>query len=78
MKMYDVENIDGFFDTVNKCEGKVELVTDSGIYNLKSKMSQIVACAKAFSNGCIRELELRFSNTEDCMKMTRFCTGQYM
>ena len=42
MKLYKIKNIDRFFDAVNRCEGKVELVTDTGIYNLKSTLSQII------------------------------------
>ena len=62
MKMYSIKNVDKFFAEIDKCEGKVELVTDTVLYNLKSKMSQIVASAKAFSGDVVNELELKFSN----------------
>lgn len=73
MKMYNIENVDSFFKAVGSCKGKVELVTDSGLYNLKSALSQIIASAKVFSNGPVRELELKFSDGDDCLKMMKYC-----
>ena len=59
MKIQNITNIEKFFEVVDSCEGKVELVTGEGDrLNLKSKLSQYVSMAKLFSDGTISELEL--------------------
>ena len=43
MKVQNITNIDKFFEVVDSCTGKVELVTGEGDrLNLKSKLSQYV------------------------------------
>ena len=59
MKVQNITNIDKFFEVVDSCKGKVELVTGEGDrLNLKSKLSQYVSLANIFSNGEIPELEI--------------------
>ena len=59
MKVVHIKDINGFFETVDKCKGKVELITGEGDrLNLKSKLSQYVSMANIFSNGEIPELEI--------------------
>ena len=59
MKIYNINDVNKFFEVVDKCKGKVELVTGEGDrLNLKSKLCQYVALADAFSNGTIPEMEL--------------------
>ena len=59
MKIQNITNIEKFFEVVDSCEGKVELVTGEGDrLNLKSKLSQYVSMAKLFSDGTISVLEL--------------------
>ena len=51
MKVQNITNIDKFFEVVDSCKGKVELVTGEGDrLNLKSKLSQYVSMANIFSN----------------------------
>lgn len=55
MKVMGIKDIDKFFEVVDSCKGKVELVTGEGDrLNLKSKLSQYVSLANIFSNGEIR------------------------
>ena len=55
MKVQNITDIDKFFEVVDSCKGKVELVTGEGDrLNLKSKLSQYVSLANIFSNGEIR------------------------
>jgi hypothetical protein len=73
MKVTNIKNIEGFFNTVDSCKGKVELVTGEGDrLNLKSKLCQYVSMANIFSNGEIPELEVIAYEREDIDKLINF------
>ena len=73
MKNQNITNIEKFFEVVDSCKGKVELVTGEGDrLNLKSKLSQYVSMAKLFSDGTISELELLAYEPEDINKLVNF------
>ena len=73
MKIQNITNIEKFFEVVDSCKGKVELVTGEGDrLNLKSKLSQYVSKAKLFSDGTISELELLAYEPEDINKLVNF------
>ena len=73
MKVQNITNIDKFFEVIESCEGKVELVTGEGDrLNLKSKLSQYVSLAKIFSDGQIEELELIAAEPADVQKLVNF------
>ena len=73
MKVTNITNIEGFFNTVDSCKGKVELVTGEGDrLNLKSKLCQYVSMANIFSNGEIPELEVIAYEREDIDKLISF------
>ena len=73
MKIQNITNIEKFFEVVDSCKGKVELVTGEGDrLNLKSKLSQYVSMAKLFSDGTISELELLAYEPEDINKIVNF------
>ena len=73
MKIQNITNIEKFFEVVDSCKGKVELVTGEGDrLNLKSKLSQYVSMAKLFSDGTISELELLAYEPEDINKLVHF------
>ena len=78
MKFFNITDIDGFFEAVDDCKGKVELVTNEGDrLNLKSQLSKIVAYADAFSGGKIREMEILTSEPEDMTILLQYViTGQ--
>ena len=47
MKVSNIKDIEKFFEVVDSCQGKVELVTGEGDrLNLKSKLSQYVSLCK--------------------------------
>ena len=76
MKVTNIKNIEGFFNTVDSCKGKVELVTGEGDrLNLKSKLCQYVSMANIFSNGEIPELEIIAYEKEDIDKLIAFMMG---
>ena len=73
MKLNGIKDFDKFFEAVDKCKGKVELVTGEGDrLNLKSKLSQYVSMANIFSNGEIPELEIIAYEKEDIDKLVSF------
>ena len=73
MKITNIKDIDKFFETVDKCKGRVELVTGEGDrLNLKSKLSQYVSLANIFSSGDIPALEIVASEKEDIEKLIEF------
>ena len=70
MKVQNIKNIEKFFQVVDKCSGRVELVTGEGDrLNLKSKLSQYVSMANIFSNGEIPELEIIAYEKDDIDKL---------
>ena len=73
MKVQNISNIEKFFEVVDSCQGKVELVTGEGDrLNLKSKLSKYVSMANIFSKGEIPELEIIAYEKEDIDKLVSF------
>ena len=76
MKIQNITDIEKFFQVVDSCAGKVELVTGEGDrLNLKSKLCQYVSMANIFSNGEIPELEIIAYEREDIDKLIGFMFG---
>ena len=76
MKIQNINNIEKFFQVIDSCSGKVELVTGEGDrLNLKSKLCQYVSMANIFSNGEIPELEIIAYEKEDIDKLIAFMMG---
>lgn len=72
MKIKNIKNVEKFFEVVDSCEGKVELVGEDIRLNLKSKLAQYFSIAKIFSDGEIPELEVVAYNQEDISKLMNF------
>lgn len=73
MKIQNITDIEKFFEVVDSCEGKVELVTSDGDrLNLKSKLSQYVSLANVFSDGTIEEIEIIASEPADREKLLKY------
>ena len=73
MKVTNIRDVNKFFEVVDSCKGKVELVTGEGDrLNLKSKLSQYVSLANIFSDGTIEELEIVAYEPEDIDKLLNF------
>ena len=51
MKLMHINDMDKFFEMIDSCEGKIELVGDDIRLNLKSKLAQIVSLANIFAAG---------------------------
>lgn len=73
MKVQNITDINKFFQVIDTCKGRVELVTGEGDrLNLKSKLCQYVSLANIFSNGEIPELELIAYEPEDIEKLISY------
>ena len=73
MKVQNITDVNKFFDVIDSCKGKVELVTGEGDrLNLKSKLCQYVSLANIFSNGEIPEMEILAYEKEDVDKLLNF------
>ena len=73
MKVEHISDINKFFEVVEQCKGRVELVTGEGDrLNLKSKLCQYVSMANIFSNGEIPELEVVAYEKEDIDRLISF------
>ena len=78
MKITNIKDTEAFFNVIDSCEGKVELVTGEGDrLNLKSKLSQFVSLANIFkSDDSIPELEIIAYEPEDSKKLLEFMISQ--
>lgn len=66
MKILNITDVNRFFEALEQCKGKVELVTSEGDrLNLRSKLSQYVALSKIFKEAKIDEIELIVSEPDD-------------
>lgn len=66
MRVKSIQNIDGFFKTLEKCRGRVELITDEkDVLNLASKLTQYIGLTRVFSNPDIEAYEIVCYNAED-------------
>ena len=73
MIVKNIEDIEGFFKVVQKCTGRVQIITSEGdVLNLKSKLSQLVAMSKIFNNNEIGDLELICAEKEDIERLMYF------
>ena len=73
MKVTNITNVDKFFEVVDKCEGKVELITDNGDrLNLKSKFNQYTAMIKMLAHGKIKQMEIVAEQKKDTQKLIAF------
>ncbi len=73
MRVKQVKDVDGFFKALNKCEGRVELITDDkDVLNLASKLTQFIGLTRIFSNPEIEEYEIVCYNAEDYQVIKEF------
>ena len=81
MKITHIKDVDRFFQVVDECEGKVELVTSEGDrLNLKSNLSQFISLTNIFNpNGEVKpeipEIELVAYDPKDVDKLIHYMIG---
>ena len=77
MKVQNIKDVNRFFEVVDTCSGKVELVTGEGDrLNLKSKLSQYVSMANVFTDGSIKELEIVAYDPDDIRKLIDYMMSE--
>ena len=74
MKIKNISNVERFFEVIDSCEGKIELVTGEGDrLNLKSKLCQYVSMTGLLNSSVeIPELELIAYEAADVEKLLSF------
>lgn len=73
MKITNISNPAEFFNVLEECKGKIELVTLEGDrLNLKSKLCQYVALSKVFKDAKIKDIEIMFSEPSDINKVLEY------
>lgn len=76
MKLVNVNNVEGLFEVLDKCQGSVYLVSKEGDrINLKSKLSQMLFTANLFTKATINELDLIVAEPEDMKRVVDFMMG---
>lgn len=73
MIIRNITDVDGFFETVDKCSGRVELLTKQGDrLNLKSKLCQYISLTGMFSDPTIEEMDLLVSEPKDMSLLIQY------
>ena len=81
MKITHIKDVEKFFQVIDECEGKVELVTNEGDrLNLKSKLSQFISLTNIFNpNGEVKpeipEIELVAYDPKDVDRLINYLIG---
>lgn len=72
LKLKNVTDIEGLFKVIDECKGRVDIITDDMILNLKSNLAKYFALAQVFSDGAIGSMEIIAFNPEDNAKLLNF------
>lgn len=75
MKVQSITDVEGLFAEIDRCKGKVELLTAEGDrLNLHSKLCQYVSMARLFTCEEIPEMEIITYEKEDEERLEKFLT----
>ena len=73
MTVTNITNVEKFFETIDQCEGRVELVTEQGDrFNLKSTLTKYVIFVKIVSNCIVPTVQINTYNYADAQKLMKF------
>ncbi len=73
MKINNIKDPKKFYEVIDSCVGKVELVSKEGDrLNLKSKLSQYITLATLFSTPEIGDLDIIAYEKEDIQKIMEY------
>ena len=73
MKLTNITNVDKFFEVVDKCEGRVEMLTENGdCLDLRPKLCQFVTLVKMLADGNVERMEIIAENKKDRQKLMAY------
>ena len=73
MTVTNITNVEKFFETIDQCEGRVELVTEQGDrFNLKSTLSKYVSYVRILANCTVPSVKIVTANHEDAQRIMRY------
>ena len=73
MKLTNITNMDKFFEVVDKCEGRVEMLTENGdCLDLRPKLCQFVTLVKMLTDGDVERMEIIAENKKDEQKLMAY------
>ena len=73
MKLTNITNVDKFFEVVDKCEGRVEMLTENGdCLDLRPKLCQFVTLVKMLTDGDVERMEIIAENKKDEQKLMAY------
>ena len=73
MRVKQIKDIDGFYKALNKCSGRVELITDErDVLNLASTLTQFIGLTAVFSNPNVESYEIVCYNADDFQYIREF------
>ena len=73
MTVTNITNVEKFFETVDQCKGRVEIVTEQGDrFNIKSTLAKYVSFVKILSNYSVPSVQIKTYNYEDAQKLMKF------
>jgi hypothetical protein len=73
MKIKKIHDTQRFFQKLCECKGSVELITSHGDrLNLKATLCQYISLTEMFTDANIHDIEIIFSEPEDCYLLTEF------
>ena len=80
MKIFNIEDTKELFETLNNCNGSVELVSKDGshIALTQDRDAKLNLLAETYVNGSIKEMELSFSDSRDVMTVAHYLTGMHV
>lgn len=72
MKLKEVRDVEGLFEVIKKCHGRVDLVNTDMVLNLKSEITRYFAMSEIFTDGKARNMELVIYNEEDRKRIEEY------
>ena len=77
MKLYNVKNVKGFVETVNNCEGRVDMVLPSQNITLNHAEKILDVLTQVAPEEGYKEIELKVEKKEDIFKLLNFAMKDY-
>ncbi|MCD7997669.1 MAG: polya polymerase [Clostridiales bacterium] len=73
MKVKAIQDINGFYKAIDRCSGRIELITEEhDVLNLASKLTQYIGLTKVFSNPDCDSYEIVCYNMDDYEKIKSY------